>query len=369
MEPIDATRKSPMHRAILEACWPLLLWMLGAFAGIWLVLRTSGARLSLRKLLRLHHCQAGGVQTLSFVLTLPIFMMLVLFIVQVSQLMIGITVVHYAAFAAARAASVWIPAETADEPANNMGPVAIAEGVPTYPDWYGTRHSDFNLMSPADKQSLAKYYRIWSAAALACVPISPSHQYMTVSAMQQIDAQNHVAGPLTALYRNLVPNSARNPQIPARLRNKSAYAFDHTLITIYGSDVSLNSLNGPTYNPLDHPQPTDPKSPEYNFPDRWQFKRSEVGWQDPVTVSVRFDFPLLTGPGRFLSPGKFLSTKLTPADGTRDKVSNRIKVWEKDKHPGYTENIYVTWLTATATITNEGIKSSIPYPANTDWLR
>ena len=52
----------------------------------------------------------GQRQSLSFVLTLPFFIMILLFIVQVSQLMIGQIVVEYAAFAAARAAAVWIPA-------------------------------------------------------------------------------------------------------------------------------------------------------------------------------------------------------------------------------------------------------------------
>ena len=50
------------------------------------------------------------MQSLSFVLTLPVFILVMMMIVQVSQLMIGIVVVHYAAFAAARSAAVWIPA-------------------------------------------------------------------------------------------------------------------------------------------------------------------------------------------------------------------------------------------------------------------
>ena len=323
-----------MHRAILVACFPYFLWLLAGFAALWLVLRISGARLALAKLRGLHRCQEGGVQTLSFVLTLPIFMMIVLFIVQVSQLMIGITVVHYAAFAAARAASVWIAAELPDEPANNMGGRSIAPGD-TYPVWYSTPQYNFNTISPAEKQTVAKYYRIWSAAAMACMPIAPSHQYMSPSAMQQIGAQNGVTVPMTRLYQSLVPKSASNPQIANRLRNKAAYAYDHTMIVISGTDYSLNGLNGPTYNPVNHPSPTDPFSPEpIGTPQTWLYRRSEIGWQDPITVYVNFDFPLLTGPGRFLSPGKFMSTKLSPADGTPDKVSRRILFWDKKDHPG-----------------------------------
>src|SRR6267142_4178143 len=107
-----------MHRAILEACFPYCLCLLAGFAGLWLVARVSGAQLTLARLRNLHRSQEGSIQTLSFVLTLPLFMMIVLFIVQVSQLMIGITIVHYAAFAAARAASVWLPAHMPNEPVN-----------------------------------------------------------------------------------------------------------------------------------------------------------------------------------------------------------------------------------------------------------
>src|SRR5579872_7197965 len=355
-----------MHRAILEACFPWFLWLLAAFAGLWLLARVSGARFAPVRLRSLHRSEEGSIQTLSFVLTLPIFMMIVLFIVQVSQLMIGITVVHYAAFAAARAASVWIAAELPNEPANNMGGRSIAEGD-TYPIWYTTPQYNFNTISPEEKATVAKYYRVWSAAAMACMPIAPSHQYMTASAMQQIGAQNGVTVPMTMLYQSLVPKAANNPQIANRIRNKAAYAYDHTMIVISGVDVSLNGLNGPTYNPVNHPPPTDPLSAEpMGTPQTWMYRRSEIGWQDPITVWVKFDFPLLTGPNRFLSPGKFMSTKLSPADGTRDNVSQRIQIWKKSDHPGYSENVYFTILTATATITNEGTKSIIAFPEKTD---
>ena len=53
------------------------------------------------RLRNLHGDQCGAVQSLSFVLVLPLFVMVMLFIVQVSQLMIGTIVVHYSAYAAA----------------------------------------------------------------------------------------------------------------------------------------------------------------------------------------------------------------------------------------------------------------------------
>jgi hypothetical protein len=343
-----------MHRAILEACFPYFLWLLAGFGGLWLLARVSGARLAPARLRSLHRSQEGSVQTLSFVLTLPIFMMIVLFIVQVSQLMIGITIVHYAAFAAARAASVWLPAEmpNADEmrsePANVMDPISIDPKRSTYPYWH-TQPLMFLQLPPGVAW---KYRKVHIAAAMACFPIAPSKRYLTDEAMQQMNEP--IAPAVIQLYQALVPKTAGDNVIPNRIRNKAYYAYEHTWIHISGVDYGSNpatpgagnSMTGPTYNPINHP--TVP------------WNREEIGWQDPITVQVWFRFPLLTGPGRFLSPGHFLSAKLSPADGTPDKVSSRIQVWSKNDNPRYKENFYWTELTATATITNEGIKSGIP---------
>ena len=99
-----------MARAILTACLPWLALLLMLILAAWALLRFSRAQLRLGRLLELHRDEAGSVQSLSFVLTLPLFIMIMMMIVQVSQLMIGTVVVHYAAFAAARSAAVWIPA-------------------------------------------------------------------------------------------------------------------------------------------------------------------------------------------------------------------------------------------------------------------
>src|SRR5207237_103139 len=63
-----------------------------------------------RPILALHADERGSVQSLSFVLTVPVFIMLMMLAVQVTQLMIGEIIVNYAAFTAARSAAVWIPA-------------------------------------------------------------------------------------------------------------------------------------------------------------------------------------------------------------------------------------------------------------------
>ena len=99
-----------MGRAVLTDCLPWLgLLALAAICALFL-LRLSGSRIDLRRIGKIHRDQEGSVQSLSFVLTLPLFVMVVMLIVQVSQLMVGTIVVHYAAFATARSAVVWIPA-------------------------------------------------------------------------------------------------------------------------------------------------------------------------------------------------------------------------------------------------------------------
>jgi hypothetical protein len=344
-----------MLRSILADCCPLFLWMLGGFAAGWLMLRLSGARFSLAKLKKIHACQQGGVQSLSFVLTLPLFMMVVLFIVQVSQLMIGITVVHYAAFAAARSACVWIPAEMPSESANELDPITLNAEKSIYPNWLSLE-LEFNAIPQGRAW---KYNKIWTAAAINCIPIAPSHRYLKQSALQSRDSQ--ISETIVTAYRALVPQRANDTVIPNRLRNKCAYAAEHTYIIISGTDVSQNSLNGPTYNPINHPAPSDVNSPEFLFPESWAYQPHEVGWQDPITVQVFFRFPLLTGPGRFLNPGRFMSQRLT-SSSTADRVSKQIQVWDKQSHPDYAESVYFTILSASCTMTNEGMKSIIRHP-------
>ena len=108
-----------MFHSWLESTWPCLLALPAAFLVARMLIGVSGGRLAaFARLLEAHRCQRGGVQSLAFVLTLPLFIMVCLFIVQVSQLMIAQMVLHYAAFAGARAASVWIAAAV-DEPPDN----------------------------------------------------------------------------------------------------------------------------------------------------------------------------------------------------------------------------------------------------------
>lgn len=350
-----------MHRIVLEACLPWLLLIVAAVACLFLLAHISGARMEFARLRRLHACQKGSVQSLSFVLTLPLFIMIVMFIVQVSQLMGAITVVHYAAFAAARAAVVWVPANVSTA---SLSAFMFDPGIP------GTLWSPVNSGEPANvllvpnprSQQTAytfgstpgsnagagtmpigietppqywKVRKIWNAACMACAPIAPSRKLFNETVTSTISPT------MSQLYATMVPSSTSNPKISQRLQNKLAYSAKNTFIEIDGIDKDGATVGGNrSYNPW---QAGNPNGPFWN--------PFELGWEDPLTVTVTHNFALLPGPGRWLI------AKLANANGTPDRVSGTIQVQNGDTN----EKMYYTVLTASATLSNEGFKSVMPY--------
>lgn len=305
-----------MHRQIIEACAPWLAVLLLAIAALRLLIALSGGRWRLEALRSLHHDEAGAVQSLSFVLTLPVFVMIMMLIVQVSQLMIATVVVHYAAFAAARAAVVWIPAETnvIDEGANRISSYApdadagIEGNGPTY------------TIVPSGP----KYQKIHLAAALACLPMAPSRD---VGAELPPGGGGGALAALGEMMRMASPQLEQNPRTGPRLRNKLAYSLSNTR-------VKVSFL---------HPDNEPPLADWDVLPEHDEFHYNELGWQDTIRVTVTHDLALLPGPGRLLARG-------TTAGG--DAVSRSIES---------RRGVYVRSLTASVTLGNEGEKSVRPY--------
>ena len=312
-----------MHRVVLQACVPCLLMLLAGAVCLCILTRISGARLDMQRLKRLHSCQVGGVQSLSFVLTLPLFIMVVMFIVQVSQVMQAIAVVHYATYSAARAAIVWIPSNVgvSSEASNQVA------AAPQYTD-NTCRVSAIGMNTPTQQW---KYREIWKAAVLGCAPISPSKPLYNETVTSAWSPT------LLRLYASLVPSSTANPRIPQRLESKLAYSARNTIVQIDGLDK--DGFAGPaSYNPRNSPNPDVVWNP------------NELGWEDPLTITVAHNFALLPG------PGKWLITQLAN-NGTPDRVSSTIQVQFADTG----ERIYTTQLSASLTLSNEGLKSVIPY--------
>jgi hypothetical protein len=125
-----------------------------------------------------------------------------------------------------------------------------------------------------------------------------------------------------------------NTRIPARLRNKLAYALANTQIEIeiHHCGDRIQGGDPPLYSEwslaLEHPT-------RYLRP-------NEIGWQDQVYVKVYHQYALLPGPGRLLA-----SRADSPT--VYDDVSEQIQ-WRG--------NVYTRTLTATARMGNEGQKPS-----------
>ena len=323
-----------MARAILTACLPWLAVLLVLILAAWALVRFSRVQLRLGRLLELHRDEVGSVQSLSFVLTLPVFIMIMMMIVQVSQLMIGTVVVHYAAFAAARSAAVWIPAAVNSENGPE-GPCCISSYAvdPDAPDQVSPEldptAADYGPGSGGLTYKIepgsSKYNKIASAAILACVPVSPSRN-LGLETPATASQMNSV---LKTAYGTLASSSGSNSQTGPRLDHKLAYAIENT-------DVEIRFYH----------KNQEPPLKTYFLPeDPGEFYFNEVGWQDTITVTVNYQFPLLPGPGRLLA------RYVTGSSGT-DKVAEAIQ-----KHKG----VYTYPLTASATMGNEGEKSVVPY--------
>jgi len=324
-----------MGRAVLLGCLPWLALLLVSFACIWLLMRINRTAVRWGRLGGLHGDQVGSVQSLSFVLTLPFFVMIMLFIVQVSQLMIATIVVQYAAYAAARSASVWIPADMLPGEGPNCistygtDPDAPEQTMPILdpgdPNYGPAQGGLTYLVEPGSR----KHDKITSAAVIACMPICPSRDLATGLSPQG----SRMAGIVQAAYGALVADSGSNAMIPVRLRNKLAYSMENTQV-----EVRFFHKNA------------EPPLATYFLPDDpGQFYFNELGWQDLITVTVRHKLALLPGPGRLLA------RRATGPDDPTDETSETIE---------QSPYVYVYPLKASVAMGNEGEIPVIPYAHN-----
>jgi hypothetical protein len=330
-----------MGHAILLACLPWLGLLVASVFCAWLAVRASGGKLHLARLRALHRDQRGAVQSLSFVLVLPFFVMIMLFIIQISQIMIGTVVVHYAAFAAARSAVVWIPANLGGGLAteNCIGQRMIDPDAPY--TVFPCMDPDSPAFGPSDGSAIegltyivapgsAKYNKIFTAAVLGCMSICPSRDLGITPSGEGAT----IAGSLKTAYRAMSPSSAGIPRINARIDNKLAYAMQNTQIEVrfFHSNTEPPLINYYWWVRDDLDQGLG-------------YQDNELAWRDPVTVTVHHAMALLPGPGRFLA-------RREPRMAV-DEVSDAIQTGS--------DGVYKYPLTASATLGNEGEKSVISY--------
>jgi hypothetical protein len=344
-----------MTREVLIWCLPYAALLAASIAALRMLAWVSGVKLQLRRLLLLHNDQRGGVQSLSFVLTLPLFVMIVMFIAQLSQLMIARTVVEYAAFAAARSAVVWIPANlgpTSDEQENR---IAALRYLGEEPGSDGQSYSVYEIVPRSPK-----FDKIHLAAAMAVLPVCPSRD----TGVSREHPGNGALPSLVRAYLAAAPSEAANTRVPDRLANKLAYALTNTSVRIE----------------IRHKEEEPPLAHWEVWPYLSEFAPNEIGWQDQVFVAVRHNFALLPGPGRLLArrtdaprgtpptadsgappaqPAVYQQqiADQPPAAPQRDRVADSIR------REGST---FVYTLTATVRLNNEGEKPVLPYVQSLD---
>ena len=251
--------------------WILCLGMIGfLILTMHLLVHLSGARRRRVHLAQFHCDEQGSVQSLSFVLTLPAFIIVMMGIVQVSQIMLAQVVVEYAAIAAARAASVWVPEHvTRGSDAyhrNCIGAGKLASSSQRLV-WDGNPQHALEPLEdgktykvPDDLTSAAsktpKIDRITTAATLACLPIAPSRE--TGYQLTQEGEQIHLA--MYRAYTTLAGDEQmrsirydgknRQAAVAQRLKNKLAYSMSNTKVEI--------EIAHPNEPPLRNPEENDP---------------------------------------------------------------------------------------------------------------
>ncbi|MFM8250500.1 MAG: TadE/TadG family type IV pilus assembly protein [Planctomycetota bacterium] len=349
-----------MHRQIILGVWPYLALMVLSSALCWLLLRMTRVRPDWRQLKQLAGDERGAVQSLSFVLTIPVFVIVMMFIVQLSQITIGKFVVEYAAFAAVRSAQVWLPAHVSDEESTNRVTSLCYRETMTGDDGWQYDCYEVDPVGP-------KYNKIRFAAVQACLAICPSRDVGADASAVGNDA----AGSLVKALGIWSPQLLANPKVAERIKNKLAYSLANTLVRI---DVRHRHSEPPLMTYL---------IPPYED----EFLPGEIGWNDQILVTVTHRFALLPGPGRLLarqsqapsssgsggsssggsgssgggsgsgSTGTRSSTSTTGSGTTPavDSTASRIQL---------VGGVHTYALTATAMLHTEGEKSMLGYRQN-----
>ncbi|MBM4093911.1 MAG: pilus assembly protein [Planctomycetes bacterium] len=314
-----------MNRETLIACLPYIGGIVGLLLCQAVVIRLSGARVRWAQLKQLHADQAGAAQSLSFVLTFPLFLFVMMFVVQLCLITMARISVEYAAFAAARSAMVWISANLGDEDyaENRVGPPIVP--VRQY-EANGRNYTVYQLIPTGEK-----FAKIHLAAAMACLPICPSGN----KGVEPTHPGNAALPSIERAYVAMAPDSVSNLRIPSRLRNKLAYALANTWIAIevHHCGDQISGGDPPLY----------PEMPlQLDFPSRY-LRPNEIGWQDQIYVTVAHDYALIPGAGRLLT----------------NRTSSSINAYAAPKDDvRLAGNVYVRTLMATARLGNEGQKAA-----------
>jgi TadE-like protein len=284
----------------LIACAALLT---ASLCVLWRAGRASRARASRGE---------EGQAIIEFALVLPLLLMIVLTMAQVTLLMGANICVHYAAFSAARSAIVTIPSDLSeDEPQNVM--------------------LDYG----------AKYRRIRRAATWALIPVSSGEDGI----LEHGDGEDLRAG-LEEFFEAYVTEPEFRFSVPEwvdeRLGRKLMYAWDNTAVDVW---PFVESRYIPSEGAAD------------DWAEPGAIAGHEYGEDDDIRVRVEFAFPLSVPyvGGMFRRVQELAEVGQTSHPRTEPGVLNVLWVQEP----------LDTWgllLRATCRLTNEGVRDYIEEP-------
>jgi hypothetical protein len=191
----------------------LLPLVLGVTASMLLAYGTARLLTSRVGRLRLRLDNRGTTE-LEFAIALPVFLISVLTTAQAALMLNAHLVVDYAAFCAARSASVWVPRDLRGEAAHTL--------------------------ASTDPNSSEKMRRVHMAATLAAIPISPratTFRFGLIPRLPGTDADATTIGRLArAIHQNEQAGIAYG-QLALDLMNKWPYAY-------WATEVSLLNAGG-----------------------------------------------------------------------------------------------------------------------------
>ncbi len=362
-----------------------------------LLLRLSGGRKPQRTVWGLHGDQRGSVQSLSFVLTLPLFIMIIMAIVQIGQIMMAQVVVEYAALASARAASVWTPTYTTLEGEVEQQRNCLGDRRELIKKSQSTGR--YRIIT--SDQTYTKVGRIQSAAHMACLPICPSRWPYPGEPKLATPESEQAQKIISKAYFQMAGkhSNASEQAVSDRVKKKYAYSEKNTIVEIeiehplqseppldqvYGKGYQYNRTYVQTFPDLPRKLfgvswpacnqqccGTIPYAPDYfgkgmenqcpadepladdGLGERFDFKQNQIGWQDRITVTVTHHLALLPGPGKLLS-------RMIHGDAASPGIGDKVE--QQQGNANEADGILYTWpLVAKASTLNEGNLSILRY--------
>lgn len=205
----------------------------------------------------------SGVAMIEFVLVTPILLFTTLVLLQTALVFTGLFYVQYSAFAAARSAIVYIPANYGEAP---------------------------NQIIP-DRYSSSKFSAIESAAMIAVVPVSARESGGSA-------VTSDISNGVSQMYSS--QGQSAPPWVEGMLAERLTYAMNHTEVTLYTMH-------------------TDPLRPTEKVVFRELQGLATVSPKEAITVKVRHEFALTVPVAAMIFTAKGESGSYTPA--SRDSES------------------------------------------------